>query len=289
MSNKLETISNLFEDNEIRSIWDSEKEEYYFSVVDVISALTESNIPRNYWSDLKRKLKQEGSQLHENIVQLKMKSQKDGKNYLTDALDIKGILRLIESVPSPKAEPFKLWLAKIGSDRIDEVFDPEIAISRAVTYYRNRGYDDKWIKTRLTGVVDRFKLTDVWKESGITKDYEYGILTNEIYQSWSGMKASEYKAYKGLRKESLRDNMTEIEVALTDLGEIATRELAKEHKPYGLKQNREIAKRGGNIAKITRDNLEKELGRTVISNKNNLNYQYIEEEKQIESKVGEES
>ena len=286
MSNKLETISNLFEDNEIRSIWDSEKEEYYFSVVDVISALTESNIPRNYWSDLKRKLKQEGSQLHENIVQLKMKSQKDGKNYLTDVLDIKGILRLIESVPSPKAEPFKLWLAKIGSDRIDEVFDPEIAISRAVTYYRNRGYDDKWIKTRLTGVVDRFKLTDVWKESGITKDYEYGILTNEIYQSWSGMKASEYK---GLRKESLRDNMTEIEVALTDLGEIATRELAKEHKPYGLKQNREIAKRGGNIAKITRDNLEKELGRTVISNKNNLNYQYIEEEKQIESKVGEES
>lgn len=288
MDNKLQAISNLFEGNEIRSIWDSEKGDYYFSVVDVISALTESNIPRNYWSDLKRKLKQEGSQLHENIVQLKMKSQKDGKNYLTDALDTKGILRLIESVPSPKAESFKLWLAKIGSDRIDEVFDSEIAISRAVTYYRNRGYDDKWIKTRLTGIVDRFKLTDVWKGSGITKDYEYGILTNEIYQSWSEMKASEYKAYKGLRKESLRDNMTDIEVALTDLGEIATRELAKEHKPYGLKQNREIAKRGGNIEKITRNNLEKELGRTVITDKNALNYQYIDGVKQIESKVVEE-
>ena len=283
MDNKLQTISNLFEDSEIRSIWDSEKEEYYFSVVDVIGALTESNIPRNYWSDLKRKLKQEGSQLHENIVQLKMKAS-DGKLRKTDTLDTKGILRLIESVPSPKAEPFKLWLAKVGSDRIDEVFDPEVAINRAVTYYRNQGYDDKWIKTRLTGIVDRFKLTDVLKESGITKDYEYGILTNEIYQSWSGMKASEYKAFKGLRKESLRDNMTDIEVALTDLGEIATRELAKEHKPYGLKQNKEIAKRGGNIAKITRDNLEKELGRKVVTKENMLNYEYIDEKKYIENR-----
>ena len=181
MKNKIKTISNLFEGSEIRSVWDSEKEEYYFSVIDVISVLTESTIPRNYWSDLKRKLKQEGSELHENIVQLKMKSPKDGKNYLTDVLDTEGILRLIESVPSPKAEPFKLWLASLGKERIDEVFDPEIAITRAVTYYRNRGYDDKWIKTRLTGIVDRFKLTDVWKESGITKDYEYGLLTNEIY------------------------------------------------------------------------------------------------------------
>ncbi len=146
-----------------------------------------------------------------------------------------------------------------------------------------RGYDDKWIKSRLTGIVDRFKLTDVWKESGIAEDYEYGILTNEIYKSWSGMKASEYRAFKGLRKESLRDNMTDIEVALTDLGEIATRELAKEHKPYGLEQNKNIARRGGSIAKITRDNLEKELGRTVISNKNTLNYEYIDE-KLIEDK-----
>ena len=196
-NNKLETISNLFEDSEIRSAWDSEKEEYYFSVVDVIGALTDSNIPRNYWSDLKRKLKQEGSQLHENIVQLKMKSQKEGKNYLTDTLDTKGILRLIESIPSPKAEPFKLWLAKMGNDRIDEVFDPELAINRAVDYYRSRGYNDNWIKARMTGVVDRRKLTDVWKENGITKNIEYAVLTNEIYQAWLGMKASEYKEFKG--------------------------------------------------------------------------------------------
>lgn len=276
MDTKLETISNLFEDNEIRSIWNSEKEEYYFSIVDIIAALTNAKIPRNYWSDLKRKLINEGSELHEKIVQLKMKAQ-DGKLRETDTLDTKGILRLIESVPSPKAEPFKLWLANLGSERIDEVFNPEIAVNRAVEYYRRRGYNDKWIKTRLTGIVDRFKLTDVWKEQGITKDYEYGILTNEIYKSWSGMKASEYKKFKGIRKESLRDNMTDIEVALTDLGEIATRELAKEHKPFGLEQNRQIAKRGGNIAKITRDNLEKELGRTVISNKNFLNYKYIDE------------
>lgn len=208
MNNKLETISNLFEDKEIRSIWDSENEEYYFSVVDIIGALTNANIPRNYWSDLKRKLSVEGSQLHENIVQLKMKSKKDGKSYLTDTLDTKGVLRLIESVPSPKAEPFKLWLANLGNERIDEVFDPEIAINRAVNYYRNKGYTDEWIKARLTGIVDRFKLTDIWKEGGITKPMEYAMLTNEIYKGWSGMKASEYKELKGLRKESLRDNMT---------------------------------------------------------------------------------
>lgn len=285
-NNKLETISNLFEDSEIRSVWNSEKEEYYFSIVDVIGALTDSNIPRNYWSDLKRKLKQEGSQLHENIVQLKMKAT-DGKMRETDTLDTKGILRLIESIPSPKAEPFKLWLAKMGNDRIDEVFDPELAINRAVDYYRSRGYDDNWIKARMTGVVDRRKLTDVWKENGITKNIEYAVLTNEIYQAWSGMKASEYKDFKGIRKESLRDNMTDIEVALTDLGEIATRELAKKHRPYGLEQNKEIAKRGGKIAKNTRDNLEEELGESVISNKNALSYKYIDSNKLNNNKLQE--
>jgi len=282
--NKLETISNLFEDNEIRSVWDNDKEEYYFSVVDVISALTDANIPRNYWSDLKRKLKEEGSQLHEKIVQLKMESKKDGKNYLTDTLDTKGILRLIESVPSPKAEPFKLWLANLGSERIDEVFDPEIAINRAVDYYRKRGYSDKWIKDRLDGIVDRKQLTDVWKDGGITKNYEYGILTNEIYQEWSGMKAREYKAFKGLRKESLRDNMSDIEVLLTDLGETATRELAKKHKPYGLEQNKKIARMGGNTAKVARDDLERKLGESVITKNNNLNYKYIESQDKIENK-----
>ena len=282
--NKLETISNLFEGKEIRSIWDSDKGDYYFSVVDIISALTGSSNPRNYWNTLKRRMtEEEKSELYAKCVQLKMKSTKDGKSYLTDTLDTKGILRLIESIPSPNAEPFKLWLAELGKERIDEVFDPELAVNRAVEYYRNRGYDDKWIKSRLIGIVDRFKLTDVWKESGITKNYEYGILTNEIYQEWSGMKASQYKEYKGIRKESLRDNITDIEVALTDLGEIATRELVKEHKPYGLKENREIAKRGGRIAKNTRDNLEKELGRTVISNKNSLSYKYINQKTLNES------
>lgn len=284
--NKLETISNLFEGNEIRSIWNNEKEEYYFSVVDVISALTNNDYDksRNYWKWLKNKLNEEGSQLVSNTNQLKMKSKKDGKNYLTDTLDTKGILRLIESVPSPKAEPFKLWLANLGSERIDEVFDPEIAINRAVDYYRKRGYSDKWIKDRLDGIVDRKRLTDVWKDGGITKNYEYGILTNEIYQEWSGMKASEYKAFKGLRKESLRDNMSDIEVLLTDLGETATRELAKKHKPYGLEQNKKIARMGGNTAKVARDDLEKKLGESVITKNNNLNYKYIESQDKIENK-----
>ena len=283
-NNKLETISNLFEDSEIRSAWDSEKEEYYFSVVDVVGALTKSDRARKYWNDLKIKLNQECSQLSEKIGQLKLKS-KDGKFYNTDVLDTSGILRLIESIPSPKAEPFKLWLAQMGKERIDEVFDPELAINRAVDYYRSRGYDDNWIKARMTGVVDRRKLTDVWKENGITKNIEYAVLTNEIYQAWSGMKASEYKEFKGIRKESLRDNMTDIEVALTDLGEIATRELAKKHRPYGLEQNKEIAKRGGKIAKNTRDNLEEELGKSVITSKNALNYKYLDDNKTLKDKT----
>lgn len=211
-----------------------------------------------------------------NTNQLKMKS-KDGKYYNTDTLDTKGIFRLIESVPSPKAEPFKLWLANLGSERIDEIFDPEIAINRAVNYYRKRGYSDKWIEERLKGRLSRNKLTDIWKESGITKDYEYRILTNEIYQEISGMKASEYKVYKNIRKESLRDNMTDIEVALTNLGEVATRELTKEYKPYGLEQNKKIAKMGGHTAKVARDDLEKNLGKAVITSQNNLHYQYINE------------
>lgn len=283
-NSKLQTISKLFEDSEIRSVWDSEKEEYYFSVVDVVGALTESNRARKYWNDLKIKLNQEGSQLSEKIGQLKLKS-KDEKFYNTDVLDTNGILRLIESIPSPKAEPLKLWLAKMGKERIDEVFDPELAINRAVDYYRSRGYDDNWIKTRLTGVVDRHKLTDVWKENGINQNYEYAVLTNEIYQEWSGMKASQYKEYKGIRKESLRDNMTDIEVALTDLGEIATRELAKEHKPYGLKENRKIAKLGGHAAKVARDDIEKNLGKSVISKTNALSYKYLEDNKLSKEKI----
>ncbi len=281
-NNKLETISNLFEGSEIRSIWNSEKEEYYFSVIDIIKALTDSKIPKRYWTDLKRKLTEEGSQLYENIVQLKMKAN-DGKMRETDTLDTKGILRLIESIPSPKAEPFKLWLAKMGNDRIDEVFDPELAINRAVDYYRSRGYNDNWIKARMTGVVDRRKLTDVWKENGITKNIEYAVLTNEIYQAWSGMKASEYKEFKGIRKESLRDNMTDLEVALTDLGEIATRELAKKHRPYGLEANKKVANMGGHAAKVARDDIEKNLGESVVSKNNALNYKYLDDNKTLKN------
>lgn len=276
--NKLSTISNLFEGKEIRSIWDGEKGDYYFSVVDVIGALTESSRARKYWSDLKKKLKVEGSELSEKVGQLKMQSA-DGKYYNTDTLDTKGILRLIESIPSPKAEPMKMWLANLGSERIDEVFDPEIAINRAVNYYRKKGYSDKWIESRLNGILNRNKLTDIWKSRGITQDYEYGILTNEIYKSWSGMKASEYKEYKGIRKESLRDNMSDVEIILTDLGEVATRELAKKYNPYGLEENKKIAIMGGNTAKIAKDDLENKLGDKVITNNNSLGYEYIDENK----------
>ena len=211
-----------------------------------------------------------------------MKSIKDGKLYLTDVLDTKGILRLIESVPSPKAEPFKLWLASLGNERINEVFDPELAINRAINYYRSRGYDDEWIEARLKGIISRNKLTDAWKNAGITEGYEFGVLTNEIYISWSGMTAKEYKGFKGLRKESLRDNMSDIEVVLTDLGEIATRELVKEHKPQGLRENKEIAKAGGNVAKVAKDNLEEKLGKSVVSSQNKLNYKYVDDSKLIE-------
>lgn len=282
-NNKLETITNLFEGRTIRSIWDKEKEDYLFSVIDVISALTESPRPRKYWNALKTKLAEEGSELSQKVGQLKM-TAKDGKQRNTDVLDTKGILRLIESVPSKKAEPFKMWLASLGKERIDEVFDPEIAINRAINYYRKRGYDEKWIESRLKSIVDRNKLTNVWKESGINKPVEFAILTNEIYKSWSGMKASEYKEFKGIRKESLRDNMTNYEVILTDLGEALTREFTKEKKSYGLKENKNVAKIGGSIAKITRDNIEKEINRSVISKENALGYRYIEDNKKIENK-----
>ena len=285
MENKLEIITNLFEGNEIRSVWDAEIEDYYFSVVDVIDVLTNSSNPRNYWNMLKRRMsKDEGSELYTKCVQLRMKSNKDGKSYLTDVLDTEGIFRLVESVPSKKAEPFKLWLASLGKERIDEVFDPEKAIDRAIDYYRKKGYSDSWIEVRLKGILNRKKLTDAWKETGITENYEYGILTNEIYKSWSGMRANEYKEFKGIRKESLRDNMTDIEVVLTDLGEIATRELTKKHKPQGLTENKKVARAGGNVAKIARDDLEKKMGEIVISNKNTLGYKYLENKTEIETK-----
>ncbi len=275
---KLETISNLFEGNEIRSIWDSEKEDYYFSVVDVIGALTESNDLAHYWRTLKSRMISEGNETVTICDGFKLKA-KDGKMRNTDMLNTQNILRLIESVPSAKAEPFKMWLAGLGSERIDEVFNPEIVVNRAIDYYRKRGYSDKWISERFNGILNRKNLTDTWKENGINENYEYALLTNEIYKGWSGMKASEYKAYKGLRKESLRDNMADIEVALTNIGEIATRDIAKNERPQGLNENMKVAKRGGGVAKGTRDLYEGETKMSAVSKDNMLSYQYVDEQK----------
>ena len=275
--NKINTITNLFEGSEIRSIWDSEKEDYYFSVVDVISVLTDNEYEksRNYWKWLKNKLNSEGSELVSITNQLKMKSS-DGKYYKTDVLNTEGIFRLIESIPSPKAEPFKMWLASLGKERIDEVFDPEKAIYRAILYYRKKGYSDSWIEVRLKSILNRKKLTDVWKENGITENYEYAMLTNEIYKTWSGMKANEYKDFKGIRKESLRDNMTDIEMILTDLGEVTARDIARQERPSGLKDNLKVAKRGGNVSKIARETYELETGRSTVNSENVIGGRYVD-------------
>lgn len=275
---KLKTITNLFNGSEIRSIWDDEKEDYYFSVIDVVSVLTKSKNSRKYWSVLKTRLKKEGSELTTKCSQLKLKSS-DGKFYKQDVLDTEGIFRLIESIPSPNAEPFKLWLAKLGKDRVDEVFDPEIAINRSITYYKNRGYSDEWIKKRLIGILNRNKLTDVWKKGGIKESWEFGALTNEIYKEWSDMNAKEYKHFKGLRKENLRDNMTDLEIALTDLGEIATRTIAIEKSPQGFKENKKVAKIGGHAAKVAREDIEKSLSKSVITSENALEYKYESQNK----------
>ena len=282
MNKKLSTITNLFEGKEIRSIWDAEKEDYYFSVVDVIETLTDSNIPKRYWTDLKRKLIDEGSELYEKIVRLKMRAQ-DGKMRETDTLDTKGIFRLIESIPSPKAEPFKMWLAKLGSDKIDEAFDPSKGIDQMIDFYLKKGYALEWIESRIKAIIDRKKLTNTCKENGVREGVEYAILTNDIYKEWSGMTAGEYKSYKGIRKENLRDNMTDLEVAITNIGELATREIARNEKPQGLNQNRNVAKRGGGVAKRTKDFFEEETGSKVISKDNSLNYQYLDDDKLIET------
>ena len=258
--NKVETITKLFEGHEIRSVWNSEEEDYYFSVIDVVFALSESKTPRRYWSDLKSRLVSEGSELYEKIVQLKLRA-KDGKFRETDTLNTEGVFRLIESVPSPKAEPFKLWLAKLGREEIDNVFDPSKGIDKMIDYYLAKGYTLEWIEVRVKAILDRKKLTNAWKDTGINDNVDYAILTNEIYKEWSGMTAQQYKSYKNIRKENLRDNMTDIEVALTDLGEIATRELVKKHRPVGLNANKEIAKMGGHASKVARDEIEKTSSR----------------------------
>ena len=278
---QMHLINKLFNNETIRTIWDKKEEKYYISVVDVVGIVSESKDGRKYWNKLKQRLRTEGNESVTNCHQLKLKSS-DGKYYNTDVVDIEGMFRIIESIPSKNAEPIKLWLARLGKERINETFDPSLTVQRAIDTYRANGYDEEWIIKRIKGIQDRKKLTDVWNKCGITDEVEYAILTNEIYKEWSGMTANEYKNFKGLRKESLRDNMTDIEVALVDLGELATRKIANKRKPKGLDENKEIAKIGGSIAKNTRNNLEKELGESIVSNENNLSYTYIEEENLLE-------
>ncbi|CCP24391.1 BRO family protein [Mycoplasmopsis cynos] len=259
----------LFEGNQIRSIWDSEKEEWYFSVVDVVGVLTDSKNPRRYWSDLKRKMKdEEGAiQLYENIVQLKLKAP-DGKMRETDVADMQGIFRIIQSVPSPKAEPFKMWLAEVGKERIDEIIDPELTIDRALETYRKKGYTREWINQRLQAIQVRKELTDTWQDHGVKEGKEYAILTNEITKAWSGMSTRQYKDYKGLKKQNLRDNMTTTELILNMLAETATKDIANATHPEGLEENKKVAKRGGSIAGNARKEIEQEIGKSVITSKN---------------------
>ena len=280
---KMYIVNKIFNNETIRTVWDKEQEKYFISVVDIVSVISESKDGRKYWNKLKQRLREEGNESVTICHQLKLKSS-DGKYYNTDVVDIEGMFRIIESIPSPNAEPIKQWLAHLGKERIDETFDPSIAVKRAMNLYRTKGYDEAWIQKRLRGIQDRKKLTDVWKDGGITEGKEYAIVTNEIYKEWSGMTAKEYKEFKGLRKESLRDNMSDIEVTLADLGEIATREIAKKHNPQGMKENIEIARRGGKIASNARKDLENEIGESVVTKNNALSYQYKDDEKLIENK-----
>ena len=280
---KMHLVNKIFKNETIRTVWDKEDEKYYISVVDIVGVLSESENPRNYWKVLKHRLKKEGNESVTNCNQLKLKSS-DDKYYNTDVVDIEGMFRIIESIPSKNAEPIKGWLAKLGSERIDEVFDPSLAAQRAIDIYRAKGYDEKWIAKRLKGIQDRKELTDIWQENGITEVKEYAILTNEIYKEWSGMTAKEYKQYKGLRKESLRDNMDNIEIILTDLSEETTKRLAEKHRPQGLEQNKEVARMGGHAAKVAREDIERNLGESVVTKQNRLNYEYKEKEQLETSK-----
>ena len=272
---KMHLINKIFNNETIRTVWDKEDEKYYISVVDIVGVISESKDKQSYWRKLKQRLKEEGNETVTNCHALKLKAQ-DGKYRLTDVVDIEGMFRIIESIPSKNAEPIKGWLAKLGSERIDEVFDPSLAAQRAIDIYRTKGYDEKWIAKRIKGIQDRKELTDIWQENGITEGKEYAILTNEIYKEWSGMTAKEYKQYKGLRKESLRDNMDNIEIILTDLSEETTKRLAEKHKPQGLAQNKEVARMGGHAAKVAREDIERNLGESVVTKQNRLNYEYKE-------------
>ncbi len=258
----------LFEDSQIRTAWDNEKEEWYFSIVDVCAVLSGTDNPRRYWSDLKRKLKSEGAdQLYEKIVQLKLRSS-DGKFYKTDVADTEQLLRIIQSIPSPKAEPFKMWLAEVGNDRLNEIADPEKAIQRAYDTYRKKGYSEEWINQRMKTIEMRKELTDEWQRSGVQQGREYAILTNEISQAWSGMTTKEYKNFKGLKKENLRDNMSNLELVLNMLAEVSTTEISRGSNPQGFEESKKVARQGGNVARNAREEIEKQSGKPAITSQN---------------------
>ena len=271
-------MSNIkvFENKKIRTEWNEQEEDWYFSVVDVIEALTDSVAPTAYWRKLKQRLKEEGNETVTNCHALKMVA-KDGKSRLTDVVNTKDLLRLIQSIPSKKAEPFKMWLAQVGSERLDEIADPQKAIDRAIATYREKDYSEEWITQRMMTIKMRKELTAEWQERGITQEKDYAILTNEMTKAWSGLSVQEYKKFKGLKKENLRDNMTNIELVLNMLAEVTTTELSQKEKPVAFKENKEIAKRGGKFAGETRERYEKEMGRKIISPVNANNKKMLDD------------
>ena len=274
----MENNIQIFEGKKIRSVWDNEKEEWYFSVVDVVGALTDSVNARDYWYKMKKRMTdEEKSELSTICRQLKLKAP-DGKMRLTDVADIQGIFRVIQSIPSPKAEPFKMWLAQVGKDRIDEITDPELTIDRALETYLKKGYSKEWINQRLQAIQVRKELTDAWQEHGVKKGIEYAILTDEISKAWSGMATREYKDLKGLKKENLRDNMSTLELVLNMLAEATTTELTNIHNPNGLEENKKVAKRGGTIAGNTRKEIEADTGKSVITAKNAVDFSKLIED-----------
>ncbi len=258
----------LFEDKRIRTAWDEEKEEWFFSIVDVVGVLTDSPNPNNYWKVLKKRLKAEGNESVTNCNRLKLKSPKDGKRYLTDVADTEQLLRIIQSIPSPKAEPFKMWLAQVGRERIEETIDPELTIERALETYQRKGYSREWINQRLQAIQVRKELTDEWDARGVQQGIEYAILTDEISRAWSGMTTKQYKRLKGLKKENLRDNMTTLELVLNMLAEATTTEISKQKEPETFAENVEIARAGGKVAGDARKAVETQTGVPVITSQN---------------------
>jgi len=271
-----ETAIKLFEDKRVRVLWDEEQEKWFFSIVDVVEVLTGTDRPRKYWGDLKSKLTSEGSQLSEKIGQLKMKAE-DGKMRMTDVADTEQLLRLIQSIPSPKAEPFKMWLAKVGSERIDETADPELAIERALETYLKKGYSKEWIDQRLKTMEVRKEMTDEWDNRGVQRGVEYAILTDEITKTWAGLSTKEYKNLKGLKKENLRDNMTNLEMVLNMLAEASTTEISKEKQPDTFEQNKTVARQGGQVANAAKKQLEETTGKKVVTGKNAKEIKKIKE------------